>query len=151
MAAKKSGRHKNNPDSESGLRLLRLVAAIVRIRFRRPAPVVTSAFSLHNSNCASALWHKRRNLYRPWWPLFFKHKTPANIDRNACRGPSCQVCILDKRPKTGRFHHPAYCGFPLVCPFRSTFLCHKLLLFAFMIALKVDFPQKICKFFQYDT
>jgi hypothetical protein len=105
MAAKKRGRHKNNPDSESGLRLLRLMAAIIRIRFRRPAPIITSAFRLHNFNFASALWHRRRNLYRPWWPFFLSHESPVNIDKKGCRGPSCQVCILDKSIKTGLFFH----------------------------------------------
>jgi hypothetical protein len=103
MAAKKRRRHKNNPDSESGLRLLRLVAAIVRIRFRRPAPIFTSAFSLHNSNCASALWHKRRNLYRPWWPLFLSHETPVNIDKKGRGGLLVKYVFLTDGQKPGFF------------------------------------------------
>jgi hypothetical protein len=39
-------------------------------------------------------------VYTPRRDQFLKHETPANIDEKRGRPPSCQVCILDKRPRT---------------------------------------------------
>ena len=44
--------------------------AVFRSRFGPPAPLFNSAFFLHNSAFASALWHKGLNLYSPWWEVF---------------------------------------------------------------------------------
>lgn len=42
-------------------------------------------------------------MYSPWWEVFLKHDNPVNTARNASREPCCQVCIIDRQPKTGPF------------------------------------------------
>jgi len=73
------------PSDAPILRFLCFFAAFFRSRFRPSVPLFTSAFFLHNSAFASALWHKRRNLYRPWWHLFLSYEIPVNMGQKAKR------------------------------------------------------------------
>jgi hypothetical protein len=51
------------------------------------------------------LWHKRRKLRTFRLRLFFKHKTPVNIGRNARRRPICQVCFITFRHAASASRH----------------------------------------------